>query len=295
MNPYKHFVNNILFAFVAVLALQPQVATAQQTKPAAGSAFSFAVYGDSRSMMYLPYKSDQKEEAPKLMVDMFELVLPEKVAEEVVKKDVKLIYDPATKELVQIVMPFMTQSEVTDVDGGQGLGHRGVGRGRETASRRAPHDVPAARRRVGCPRGRERCQERAGQVHSQYRRHGLVGQAGREALREPVLEAGVRGRAEAAAGSGRSDAGRRAARARFPRRRQSRSVGRLRCRRPVECLSLSEKVRGFGQATHLQVRFRRRSLHLPVDRQIRLSRAHGVGCHPARVRSTDEAVEAVAG
>ena len=40
------------------------------------------------------------------MVDMFELVLPEKVAEEVVKKDVKLIYDPATDELVQIVMPF---------------------------------------------------------------------------------------------------------------------------------------------------------------------------------------------
>ena len=43
---------------------------------------------------------------------MFELVLPEKVAAEVVKKDVKLIYDPATKELVQVVMPFMTHSEV---------------------------------------------------------------------------------------------------------------------------------------------------------------------------------------
>ena len=57
-------------------------------------------------MMYLPYKSDQEEEASKLMVDMFELVLPEKVAEEVVKKDVKLIYDPATHELVQMVMPF---------------------------------------------------------------------------------------------------------------------------------------------------------------------------------------------
>ena len=112
MNPYKHFVNNILFAFVAVLALQPQVAGAQQTKPAAGSAFSFAVYGDSRSMMYLPGRSDQKEEATKLIVEMFDLVLPEKIAEEVVRKDVKLIYDPATKELVQIVMPFMTRSEV---------------------------------------------------------------------------------------------------------------------------------------------------------------------------------------
>ena len=47
------------------------------------------------------------------MVDMFELVLPAKVAPEVVEKDVKLTYDPATKELVQIVMPFDTASEVT--------------------------------------------------------------------------------------------------------------------------------------------------------------------------------------
>ena len=47
------------------------------------------------------------------MVDMFELVLPEKVAAGVVQKDVKLIYDPATKELAQVIMPFITQSEVT--------------------------------------------------------------------------------------------------------------------------------------------------------------------------------------
>ena len=61
-------------------------------------------------MMYLPYKADQEAEARQLMVDMFALVLPVKVADEVVKKDVKLIYDPATKELVQIVMPFMRPS-----------------------------------------------------------------------------------------------------------------------------------------------------------------------------------------
>src|SRR4030095_15625325 len=47
------------------------------------------------------------------MVEMFELVLPEKVAAEVVKKDVKLIYDPDTHELVEMVMPFDTRSEVT--------------------------------------------------------------------------------------------------------------------------------------------------------------------------------------
>ena len=45
-----------------------------------------AVYGDSRSMMYLPYKSDQEADARQLMVDMFDLVLPEKVSEEVIKK-----------------------------------------------------------------------------------------------------------------------------------------------------------------------------------------------------------------
>ena len=83
-----------------------------QTKRAAGSAFSFAVYGDSRSMMYLPYKSSQREEAIKLMVDMFDLVFPEKVAEAVVRRDVKLTYDPATDELAQIVMPFESKSEV---------------------------------------------------------------------------------------------------------------------------------------------------------------------------------------
>ena len=64
-------------------------------------------------MMYLPYKADQEAEARQLMVDMFELVVPAKVSQEMVNKYVKLTYDPATKELVQIVMPFMTASEVT--------------------------------------------------------------------------------------------------------------------------------------------------------------------------------------
>jgi len=63
--------------------------------------------------MYLPYKADQEADARKLMVDMFELVLPQKVSEEVVEKDVKLIYEPSNHELVQMVMPFMTKSEVT--------------------------------------------------------------------------------------------------------------------------------------------------------------------------------------
>src|SRR5580765_8621516 len=117
----KTNVKNILFkaataCVLAMFALGTGCATAQTPKPAsqsASAAFSFAVYGDSRSMMYLPYKSDQEAAARDLMAEMFELVLPEKVAEEVVQKDVKLVYDPATHELVEMVMPFMTHSEVT--------------------------------------------------------------------------------------------------------------------------------------------------------------------------------------
>ncbi len=98
----------ILVAFATVLAIQPFNAVAQQARPS-DAGFSFAVYGDSRSMFYLPYKSDQEAEARQLMVQMFELVFPRNIAEVVVKKDVKFIYDPATHELAQLVMPFDTK------------------------------------------------------------------------------------------------------------------------------------------------------------------------------------------
>lgn len=104
----------VLLSSLALLpALRATTAAAQQTNRDGSLAFSFAVYGDSRSMMYLPYKSNQRDDAVKLLVDMFELVLPQKVSEEVVRRDVKLTYDPATDELVQIVMPFESKSEVT--------------------------------------------------------------------------------------------------------------------------------------------------------------------------------------
>src|SRR5450755_848153 len=83
-----------------------------QSVQAQNTGFSFAVYGDSRSMMYLPYKEDQQDSAKKLMVELFSLVMPEKVSEEVVNKYVKLTYDSSTKELIQLVMPFATTSEV---------------------------------------------------------------------------------------------------------------------------------------------------------------------------------------
>ena len=108
----KQFCSTLL-VLVMVLAFQPFTAIAQQTSRPADKGFSFAVYGDSRSMMYLPYKQDQEPEARQLMIDLFELVLPAKVAPEFVQKNVKLIYDPNTKELVEMVMPFMTASEIT--------------------------------------------------------------------------------------------------------------------------------------------------------------------------------------
>jgi hypothetical protein len=101
-----------LVAIVVVLVLHPLCAIAQQAPPAAAG-FSFAVYGDSRSMFYLPYKSDQEAEARALMVQMFELVFPKKIAEVVVKKDVKFIYDRETHELAEVIMPFDTKYEVT--------------------------------------------------------------------------------------------------------------------------------------------------------------------------------------
>ena len=100
-----------LFGSAALLALQ--VATASPPARPADSGFSFVVYGDSRTMFYLPYKSDQEVEARRLLAEMFELVLPKKEAEAVVEKHVKFIYDPTTRELAQIVMPFDTASEVT--------------------------------------------------------------------------------------------------------------------------------------------------------------------------------------
>src|SRR5712691_7724846 len=180
----------MLLSTLALLpALQPQIATAQQTNQASGSAFSFAVYGDSRSMMYLPYRSDQEAEARKLMVDMFDLVLPEKVSEEMVKRYVKLTYDPATNELVQIVMPFETKSEVTT---------RTLDKGWVTeASVEDVKLLPGVRRTMFRLQGgdwvaREAVKDiKNGQAKFLLSTGDLVwvGQARRQTLRQPVLEA----------------------------------------------------------------------------------------------------------
>ena len=230
-------------AFIALFALPRRWLRAHRPHASAKRrpAFSFAVYGDSRSMMYLPYMETQKEEATNAMVDMFELVLPEKVAAGVVQKDVKLIYDPATKELVQVVMPFMTQSEVTYMTLDKGW-----------VTEASVEDVkllPGVRRTMFRLQGGEWVARgivdnvKSGRAKFVLNTGDMVwwGKQGWQALRQPVLEAGVRRRVEAVASSGRANARRWSARSRFSRRRQSRSVGRLRCRRFVERFSVFEK------------------------------------------------------
>src|SRR5262245_30527701 len=99
----------------AVVLGNAQNAVAQQ----ASAGLSFAVYGDSRPMMYLPYK-DGRPDLVKLFVEMFGLVMPQRVAEAVVKKDVKMIFDPVTKELIRVIMPFMSRTEVMTLTVDQG-------------------------------------------------------------------------------------------------------------------------------------------------------------------------------
>jgi predicted phosphohydrolase len=109
----------LFFALIVPPLLLASGLAAAQPKADAESGFSFVAYGDSRPMMYLPFKEGQPE-LYKLFVDMFGLVLPEKVAEEVVKKDVKMVFDPKTKDLIQIDMPFDTASEHTRLTLSQG-------------------------------------------------------------------------------------------------------------------------------------------------------------------------------
>ena len=176
-------------------------------------------------MMYLPYKEGQPD-LTKLFVEMFGLVMPEKVAEAVVKRDVKMIFDPVTKELIQIVMPFMTKTEVMTLTVDKGWVteasvedmkllpgvHRTMFRlqGGEWVAREIVKDV----------------QCRARQIRGQQRRRRLVGKSGPHGRRQPVLEARERHHAEAAAAAGRRDARGRAGGPLVHRGRQSRGVGR---------------------------------------------------------------------
>jgi predicted phosphohydrolase len=114
MKAMKLISSNLFVGAIATVLL-----AASGHSAAADDGFSFAAYGDSRPMMYLPMK-DGKPELTKLFVEMFGLVMPDKIAEEVVKRDVKMIFDPATNELIRVIMPFMTRSEVMTLTLDQG-------------------------------------------------------------------------------------------------------------------------------------------------------------------------------
>jgi len=112
------------FVYVAVILLLAGCArnmpAGGNTRAAAPAGFSFAVYGDSRTMMFLPHRAAEKAEAMNDIAGMFELVLPEKAAKELVARKVKLTYDPTNGELTQIVMPFITPSQVATLRVDQG-------------------------------------------------------------------------------------------------------------------------------------------------------------------------------
>ena len=175
-----------------------QPAQAQALTASTRGGFSFVAVGDTRPMMYLPENAG-KPDLVKLFVEMFGLVMPEKVAEEVVEKYVKLIFDPDTKELNRNHHAVHDQDRSHDAEGGQGMGHRGFRRGHKTSAGRPPHNVPSAGRRLGDARNRQGRQQRAREICGQQRRRCLVGQPGPLHRRQSVLEAGERHHADAIA------------------------------------------------------------------------------------------------
>lgn len=98
---------SILTLAAAASPLLSNAACAQQD-----DSFSFIAYGDSRSMMYMPYKKADTAKIQSLISQLFALILGEKIALDLVKKDVKLTFDPVTEELTGIEMPLYTKSEV---------------------------------------------------------------------------------------------------------------------------------------------------------------------------------------
>jgi hypothetical protein len=103
-----------LLSAVAVLpALSAAIlpSRAHAADASAQGSFSFVAVGDTRPMMYLPPSAGEPD-LVKFFVEMFGLVMPDRVAEEVVKKYVRMTFDPGTKDLIQVVMPFATKTEV---------------------------------------------------------------------------------------------------------------------------------------------------------------------------------------
>lgn len=64
--------------------------------------FTFVAYGDSRTMIYIPYGKGDEDKIHAELVRTFALILGETVAEGIVKKDVKLTFDSKTGALTGV-------------------------------------------------------------------------------------------------------------------------------------------------------------------------------------------------
>lgn len=93
-------------ASILIPVLLTTLSVAQTPKSPAQSAFSFDVYGDSRSLLFLPYMQNQEAEARKYLAGVYELMFSEEQAVEKVQTQAKFTYDPATHELLQIDTPL---------------------------------------------------------------------------------------------------------------------------------------------------------------------------------------------
>jgi hypothetical protein len=92
----------VAFAFVAGAAAQTTTANAKAGAAKGAAGFSFVAYGDSRSMMYLPYTKADTAKIHAALVRLFSLILGERVAEAIVQKDVKLSFDPKNGALTGV-------------------------------------------------------------------------------------------------------------------------------------------------------------------------------------------------
>src|SRR5260221_13334451 len=103
-SPSRRLVLQTLAALPVIsMPLVASVRTAVAPTPiATGAGFSFAAVGDTRPMMYLPLKEGQPG-LNKFLVEMFALVMQEKVAEPVMARDVKMMFGTGTKELIKLI------------------------------------------------------------------------------------------------------------------------------------------------------------------------------------------------
>ena len=287
----------LLASASGALALTAGGALAQpseQTSASAKAGFSFAVYGNSRPMMYLP-SNEGNPDLTQLFVEMFGLVMPDKVAAEVVKKDVKLIFDPATKELIQIVMPFMTKTEVMTLTVDKGWVteasvedvkllpgvHRVMFRlqGGDWVAREIVRDVNAGRAEFVVNSGDVVWWGNQGRTVSDSPYWKRVNDTMLSQLPAPdseMLAAGLEGRWFIGVGN-------------------HEVWGDPKIEGVLSAVPYLKKLGVTPERLIYTVRLQRRSLHLSLERQVRLSIALAMGCGSAEIRGADAADAGLAG